>query len=634
MKQFTVWDRARYRFDSIMSRGTFALLGLLFLATVLFIVILAFLVWITGVDVQPDGSHFGLFTLMWMMLLRTLDSGTMGGDVGTDEYLGAMLLVTFGGIFLVSILIGIINNGIQARVEDLRRGRSVVVERGHTVILGWSPNIFTVLAELVAANENHPNQRIAILADRDKVLMDEEVRTHVPDTKTTRIVCRTGNPIEPTDLNIVNPQNARAIIVLSPETENPDSEVIKTLLALMHSPTRRAEPYHIVTEIRDSKTMALAEIVGRGEAQFVRADELVNHILVQTCRQTGLSSVCNELLGFEGDEIYFFDVPELVGKTFQDALFTLSNATLMGIWTKDGRARMNPPCDLLIEQGDQMIVVAADDVAPQLAPFEPAQIDTGAIVTKPPASPLPDCMLMLNWNAHAFQVISELDQYVMPNSTMTVVTDDPDIESELVEQRARLKNMRVQVQVGDATDRQVLDRLELAAYNHLIVLGSEQHGDLHQADARTLITLLHLRDLRERNQYTFSIVSEMLDSRNRGLAQVTRADDFVVSDQLASAMLAQVAENKHLIQVFEELFNPEGSELYLRPIGDYIVPDHPVNFYTLLEAARRRNQVAVGYLLYEKRSDAASNYGVSLNPRKDQVLQFSSRDQLVVLAEN
>lgn len=634
MNQFTLWDRLRYRFDSIMARGTIALLGLLFLASALFILLLAFLVWVTGVDVQPDGSHFGFPGLVWMMLLRTLDSGTMGGDIGTDEYLGAMLAVTFGGIFVVSILIGIINNGIQARVEDLRRGRSVVVERAHTVILGWSPNIFTVLSELVTANANHPDQCIAILADRDKVIMEEEVRAHIPDTKTTRIVCRTGSPIEPTDLNIVNPGNARAILVLSPESPNPDSQVIKTLLALLHSPTRRADPYHIVAEIHDSKTMALAEIVGGGEAQFVPADELVNHILVQTCRQTGLSAVCNELLGFEGDEIYFFRVPELVGKTFRDAVLELNNGTVMGIWTGDGRALLNPPYDTVLTADDQLIVIAADDDAPRLAPFDASRIDESAILTKPPAPKPPDRMLMLNWNAHAFNVILELDQYVLPDSTMTLVTTHPDIESELAEQRANLKNISVRAQLGDPTDRHVLDALALDAYDHVIVLGAGSHEDLHQADANTLITLLHLRDLRERHNYKFSIVSEMLDTRNRGLAQVTRADDFVVSDQLASAMLAQVAENKHLIRVFNELFSAEGSELYLKPVSDYVTLDRPINFYTLLEAARRRNQIAVGYLIYANRDDPASGNGVTLNPPKERALAFTPQDRLVVLAQD
>ena len=55
----------------------------------------------------------------------------------------------------------------------------------------------------------------------------------------------------------------------------------------------------------------------------------------------------------------------------------------------------------------------------------------------------------------------------------------------------------------------------------------------------------------------------MLDHRNRELAEVTQADDFIVSDRLISLMLSQLSENEELNAVFDELFNPEGSEVYL-----------------------------------------------------------------------
>ena len=67
--------------------------------------------------------------------------------------------------------------------------------------------------------------------------------------------------------------------------------------------------------------------------------------------------------------------------------------------------------------------------------------------------------------------------------------------------------------------------------------------DAQRADSRTLITLLHLRDIEERGGRDFSIVSEMLDLRNRALAEVTHADDFIVSDRLVSLLMAQISEN-------------------------------------------------------------------------------------------
>ena len=88
---------------------------------------------------------------------------------------------------------------------------------------------------------------------------------------------------------------------------------------------------------------------------------------------------------------------------------------------------------------------------------------------------------------------------------------------------------------------------------------------IQEADAHTLVSLLHLRDIADRVGHPFSIVSEMLDVRNRALAEVTRADDFVVSSRLVSLMLAQISETKELNSVFNDLLTPEGSEFYLKP---------------------------------------------------------------------
>ncbi|MGC4065439.1 MAG: hypothetical protein QM784_12480 [Polyangiaceae bacterium] len=35
-------------------------------------------------------------------------------------------------------------------------------------------------------------------------------------------------------------------------------------------------------------------------------------------------------------------------------------------------------------------------------------------------------------------------------------------------------------------------------------------------------------------------------------------------------MVSQVAENPHLVRVFEELFSSEGYEIYLKPASDYV----------------------------------------------------------------
>jgi hypothetical protein len=125
----------------------------------------------------------------------------------------------------------------------------------------------------------------------------------------------------------------------------------------------------------------------------------------------------------------------------------------------------------------------------------------------------------------------------------------------------------------------------------------------------------------------------MLDLRNRALAEVTRADDFIVSDKLVSLMLSQVSENKHLNAVFADIFDPEGSEIYLRPAGHYVALGQPVNFFTVVAAARQRGELAMGYRLRSKAGDAAQSYGVVVNPDKAQPLTFSEADRIIVVAQ-
>ena len=102
-------------------------------------------------------------------------------------------------------------------------------------------------------------------------------------------------------------------------------------------------------------------------------------------------------------------------------------------------------------------------------------------------------------------------------------------------------------------DRAVLDELKVHTYHHVITLGYSDKLGPQEADAITLITLLHLRALAEKQSQRFSIVSEMLDARNRELAEVARADDFIVGDKLVSQLLAQMSENPVLM--LDDLFD-------------------------------------------------------------------------------
>ncbi|MCU1412932.1 MAG: potassium transporter TrkA [Microbacteriaceae bacterium] len=622
MKNAGFRERFRYWFDSVMARGTGAVVGLLGVVVVIFILIIAVIIEIFGIEPKTE-RPFG--EALWQNLLRALDSGTFAGDTGWP-FRVAMLIVTVFGIFVVASLIGIISAGFDSQVENLRKGRSRVLETDHTLILGWSSKVFPIISEISIANESRRRPSIVVLAPGDKVEMEEAIHAAVPDLGKTRVIVRAGDPMNLTDLALSNPHFARSVVILAPEdNDDPDSVVIKTALALTNNPHRKADKYHIVGEIQDPENLEAANLVGKDEAHWVLASDLISRITVQSCRQSGLSVVYTELLDFDGDEIYFSAQPSLFGKTYFESQLAFADSTVMGI-VKGETVHINPTADTTYDDGDQLILIAEDDSTIVLSTPGAPQLDQ--ISTSKAVKAKPERTLVLGYNSALQVMLPELNEYVAPGSAVTVVAED------VAPTFPTFSNMTVEFQGGDTNSRATLESLKVETYQHIIVLAYKETMDVQRADAKTLVTLLHLRDMADRASINLNVVSEMLDDSNRELAEVTKADDFIVSDKLISLLLSQVSENKQLTDVFDTLFSSEGSEIYLRPAELYVKPGSSVDFYTVLEAARRRGETAIGFRIAAIARDSEQQYGVTVNPRKSDLLSFVPGDKVIVLAED
>jgi voltage-gated potassium channel Kch len=626
MNKPTFGERFRYWFDNWMARGPIALMALLGLATIVLVLVVFGLVQFLTLFGQYPNNNDKTEPLdtLWGNLMRTLDPGTMGGDEGWPFRI-LMLVITIGGLIIVASLIGIISGAFDSKVEDLRKGRSKVLETDHTLILGWSSKIFPIIGEIVTANESRGKSAIVILADKDKVEMEDEIFAKVGKTGKTKIICRSGNPMDLVDLEISNPHAARSIMLLAPEgSEDPDSDVIKTALALTNNPHRTEARYHIVGELDRESSLEAARLVGKDEAHWILGTDVINRITVQSCRQSGLSVVYSELLDFDGDEIYFTEQPSLYGKSYFETQLAFATSAVMGM-VKAGVVQLNPSPEARYEAGDQLIVIAEDDSTIRLGPV--GAIDESAISTTKVAAPAPERTLVLGYNPGLMGMLKELDEYVPAGSVVTVLAevDKPDFP--------KFANLDITFQRGDATSRALLDGLKVATFDHIIVLAYKEGLDPQRADGKTLITLLQLRDIEERAGIDLNIVSEMLDDRNRELAEVTNADDFIVSDKLISLLLSQVSENKQLTAVFDGLFSSVGSEVYLNPVEQYITPGQSVDFYTVLEAARRRGETAIGYRVAADAHNSDRGYGVTVNPVKSHTMAFAPGDRVIVLAE-
>ena len=144
-----------------MSKGTIAQIAGLAIFTIIAVILFSFIVWGTGITTEEN-----FLEQFWSYLAITLEADPLTGEPWLLRL--STFIVTMVAIFITSILIGLLAAGVEGKINDLRKGRSRVIETDHTVILGWTPAVFPIISELVIANRNLRKSTIVILGEKDK----------------------------------------------------------------------------------------------------------------------------------------------------------------------------------------------------------------------------------------------------------------------------------------------------------------------------------------------------------------------------------------------------------------------------------------------------------------------------------
>jgi hypothetical protein len=463
---------------------------------------------------------------------------------------------------------------------------------------------------------------------------EEEIQSKVDDLKNLKIVVRMGNPLDLNDVEIVNPNGAKSIIVLSAENSMSDMHVIKTVLGLTKSPHRKSEPYTIIAEIKDEENMEAAELVGNHEAIYILSTDIISRVAAQTSLQTGLSIVYSELLCFDGDEIYFKREDILIGKTYRDALFTYNTSAVIGLFTSDGTVLINPPGDQIIHKNDEIIAISEDDDT--IIPNASSQINKASTLIEKleQSEGKAQKTLILGWNNNGHKIIRELNNYVAPGSEILIVSEFSDSEIyDISELQKGVNHIKLSSENGAINRLDTLEKINPDHFDNIIVLSSKDL-DVQESDAKTLICLLHLRNMGEKSGKSYNIVTEMLDIKNRVLGVVAKANDFIIGENLISLLLSQLSENVQLKKVFDVLLTSEGSEIYLKPAHQYIEIGKETDFNEVLSNALEYGDTAFGYRKMKQEHSAEDNFGIRINPKKDQKIIFDENDYIIVLSED
>ena len=292
----------------------------------------------------------------------------------------------------------------------------------------------------------------------------------------------------------------------------------------------------------------------------------------------------------------------------------------MGRFTAAGVVELNPDPASIFDPGDQVIAVSADDdtvVFDQILDVPPVAPRTAARTEAPSQR-----IMIVGWSTLGPMVIRELDDFLPAGSAVHVVVDsslaDPPTGDELTTRRGSLI-------IHEVDGPQALfDLVRLAPFDQAIVLGYRGSLTAAEADSRTLLTLLTLRKMFSTDPTTpMRIVAEVLDRANVSIAVSAGVDDFIVSDELSSLMIAQLSERADLLTVFNELFDSDGCDIVLRPAGHYVGDDW-VSVAQLRAAGLERNETVLGYRI-------AATREIVVNPPRATELTFAAGDEVLVL---
>lgn len=627
-------DLLVYKLDRILSghpAGRLLVLGVVACVTIVLTSALRFF---------ATGEGVGL--ALWWAIIATLDPVKFAEEETYSAILVGVL-ASLCGLVVVASLIGLINSSIEERLELLQKGRSPVIASGHVLILNWTQEkVLAILRELAIASRcrSTASKTVVLLSEAEKSQVEDVVYSVDDITSHLDVVVRTGSPSSPGALLIAGASRATCVIALNPDLDpsssrfgESDREIVKTLLALRKTAPR----VNVVAELCNTEQLPILPSIFRGQIDPVIMGDTLARILVQTSLSKGLSEVLADLLTFEGSELYFREIPQFDGLAFGEAQWRLYDAIPVGYARLiDGERKvfLNPPLDHVLRSGDQVLILSESGHSFSIGPARhvPARSEqvSAAVVAKK-IQRHSECICVIGYSSKLSFIVREFDAYMPKGSLVVLVPGLSQGSTEipaLQQDAASLENLQLKILDGRINDPVTLERIvSLDPPPKSIVVIAAEGSDYDDADAQTISTVLLLNIYQRKAQHHVRVICEILDASSKELLDGDVGCDFVLSSEITSRLIAQIALDGKLRVVFEELFTPDGNEIYLKsPLfycGGHL--DQEVSWLDIQARAMKASEIAIGYYVQNRSF---------LNPKQSGKRMYTEEDRIIVISEN
>ncbi len=367
----------------------------------------------------------------------------------------------------------------------------------------------------------------------------------------------------------------------------------------------------LATSINDA-SCAFAGSAKSGKIRTICPQVFFPRLAAQVSRQKDLLAVYQEIFSYTGNEFYFYEAHDLAGYTYGRSLRAFETACPVGLRTAGGTT-LNPPMNTILEKEDTLVL---------LAPSHSLIKRNEAILPAPDRETLGDSMLLreegesflfLGWNTRCLSILDEMDHYARKGSRVLIIAPELSPLRNILTNREPFRRLTIETREGPVSDRSFLDETPWEFFENILIPGSAEEGD-----ESALLLLDQVRSLLEARGFTNNLTALTW-------SPVEPMGKDILSYTAIWKIAAQIAMHPEYDGIIEELTTPHGAEVYLKPAENYIKLDTPINFYTIIEAAKQKSETAIGYIV---------NDTITLNPPKADKHSFFHFDRIIVLADD